>query len=70
MNLREKIQQRLDELQRMMESQTHLENPELVTEKLEQVAKFWSVLSESDREFCGSARLAIELQIKFSPENF
>jgi len=70
LNLREKIQSRLDELESLMQTQTHLENPELVTEKLESVIKFWSVLSESDREFCGSARLAIELQIKFSPENF
>ncbi len=69
MSIREKIKDRLDELESLLQTQTHLENPELVTETLESVAKFWSVLSESDREFCGSARLAIELQIKFSPEN-
>jgi len=69
LNIREKIQGRLDELQRMMETQSHLDNPELVTETLESVTKFWSVLSESDREFCGSTRLATELQTKFNPED-
>jgi hypothetical protein len=53
----------------MMRIQIHLQNPEVVMEKLESVTKFWSVLSEGDREFCGSARLAIELQIKFNSEN-
>ena len=57
MNIREKIQGRLDELQRMMELQTHLDNPELVTETLESVAKFWSVLSEEEREFVSAVRV-------------
>lgn len=60
MNIREKIQGRLDELQRMMESQTHLDNPELVTETLESVAKFWSVLSEEEREFCLAIRMELD----------
>ena len=56
-NLREKIQERLDGLQHMMQTQTHLENPELVTEKLESVTKFWSVLSEEEREFVSAVRV-------------
>ena len=63
MNLREKIQERLDGLQGLMESQTHLENPELVTEKLESVTKFWSVLSEEEREFIAAVRLSIQANI-------
>jgi hypothetical protein len=42
-----------------MQTQTHLENPELVTETLESVTKFWSVLSEEEREFVSAARIAL-----------
>jgi uncharacterized protein YydD (DUF2326 family) len=59
LNLREKIQSRLDELESLMQTQTHLENPELVTETLESVTKFWSVLSEEEREFVSAARIAL-----------
>jgi len=62
LNLREKIQSRLDELESLMQTQTHLENPELVTETLESVAKFWSTLDENDREFLSAARFAIAEQ--------
>jgi hypothetical protein len=63
LNLREKIQERLDELQRMMETQSHLDNPELVTEKLESIAKFWSICDESEREFISAVRVAIKDQV-------
>jgi len=42
-----------------MQTQTHLENPELVTEKLESVTKFWSVLSEEDRDFIIAVRVRL-----------
>jgi len=51
LNIREKIQQRLDELQRMVETHSHLDNPDFVTEKILSVTKFWSILSEEEREF-------------------
>ena len=59
MNIREKIQERLDELQRMMGSQLHLSNPELVTETLESVTKFWSTLGEDEREFVAAVRVCL-----------
>jgi hypothetical protein len=58
LNLREKIKERLDALQKMMECQEHLSNPEAVTEKLESVSKFWSVLSEDEREYITAVRIA------------
>lgn len=63
MNIREKIQERLDELQRMMGSQLHLSNPELVTETLESVTKFWSVLSEEEREFIAAVKVSVKTKI-------
>lgn len=50
MNIRERIQVRLDELAKLLETQSHIYSPELVTEKIESVAKFWSILSEEERE--------------------
>jgi hypothetical protein len=66
LNLREKIKERLDALQKMMECQEHLSNPEAVTEKLESVSKFWSVLSEEDREWTAAARMALNSQMKWN----
>jgi len=66
LNLREKIQERLDELQRMMETQSHLDNLELVTERLESVTKFWTALSEEERELVLSARFAVTEQIPWA----
>ena len=70
MNIRERIQTRLDELASLLESQAHIHAPELVTEKLESVAKFWSALSEEEREFISAVRLALKegLEWKSQPK--
>lgn len=59
MNIRERIKTRLDELASLLETQSHIHAPELVTEKLESVAKFWSALSEEEREFISAVRIAL-----------
>ena len=60
MNIRERIQVRLDQLAKLLETQSHIHAPELVTKKLESVAKFWSVLSETEREYIASVRFALK----------
>ena len=60
MNIRQRIQVRLDELAKLLEAQSHIHAPELVTEKIESVAKFWSALSEEEREYIGSVRLVVQ----------
>ena len=60
MKIRERIQVRLDELAKLLETQAHIHAPELVTEKLESVAKFWSALSEEEREYTSSVRFALK----------
>ncbi len=60
MNIRQRIQVRLDELAKLLETQSHIHAPELVTEKIESVAKFWSALSEEEREYIGSVRLVVQ----------
>jgi hypothetical protein len=43
----------------LLETQSHIHAPELVTEKLESVAKFFSALSEEEREFISAVRIAL-----------
>lgn len=50
----------MDGIQEMMESNVHLENPIKVEEAIASVSKFWSVLSEEDRDYIHGARYAIE----------
>ena len=60
MELRQKIDSRMDTLQSRMESNHHLLNKEEVYELTLNISKFWSVLSEEDREFVQAAQYAIE----------
>ena len=49
--MREKIKERMDVLQKMMENNIHLDDAQRVTRQIETVSKFWSVLSEEDRDY-------------------
>ena len=59
-NLKSKISIRMDHLQSLMEYNSHLERPEYVLDVINSVNKFWSVLSEEDRDYIHGARYAIE----------
>ena len=65
MNIRERIKVRLDELAKLLETQSHIHAPELVTEKIESVAKFWTILSDEEREFIAALRIAKNDQIQW-----
>ncbi len=65
MNIRERIQVRLYELAKLLETQSHIHASELVKEKLESVSKFWSALSEEEREYIASVRFAIKSQTEW-----
>lgn len=64
--LREKINQRMDILQTWMEKNYHLKRPEVVSEHIESVSKFWSVLSEEDRDYIQCSQHAIEEQMEWN----
>lgn len=59
-DLRTKITIRMDHLQELMESNSHLDRREYVFDVINSVSKFWSVLSEEDRDYIHGARYAIE----------
>ena len=60
MNLREKIDNRMDQLQSWMESNYHLEHAQEVYDHTLTISKFWSVMSEEDREYVQMAQNACE----------
>lgn len=65
-NLRDKINTRMDQIQEMMESNVHLSDPDKVEAVISSVSKFWSVLSEEDRDYIHGARFAIEKKAEWN----
>jgi len=68
MILEQRIKNRMDALQHWMESNYHLKNPQAVSELADSVSKFWSVLSEEDRDYISGARYAIECNLEWKVE--
>ena len=64
--LRLKIEERMDKLQALMESNQHLENPAEAYNLTMRVSCFWSVLSEEDREYIQCAQDAIEDKLEWN----
>ena len=60
--LRKKIEQRLNELEDLMDNNIHLEDRLRVEELIQSISKFWSVLDEGDRDYIEAARYACEWQ--------
>jgi 23S rRNA maturation mini-RNase III len=60
MGVRDKIKARMDELQEMMENNVHLEKQFDVDDHISTITKFWSVLSEEERDYIHRCRHAIE----------
>jgi hypothetical protein len=69
MKLTEKITQRMDALQTMMENNEHLSNPEKVKIQISSVSKFWSALDDEDRDYIHGATHALEDKIEWRVNN-
>lgn len=66
--LRMKIQERLDALEADMIANKHIDDPVNIVSVLVQtrdIAKFWSALSEEERDFIHCVRHAVEAQIEW-----
>jgi len=59
-DLKERIQYRLDQIEMLMYQDYHLKNPDEVYNQTLQVSKFWSILSEEDRDFVQGVQSSIE----------
>lgn len=60
MKLREKIENRIDQIEMLMYENYHLKNPKELYNQTLHVTKFWSVLSEEDRDFLQAVQSSIE----------
>jgi len=60
--IRQRIEARLNLLESMLTSQRHIPNPDDVLETIATVSKFYSVLTEEQRDFINAARWAIDEQ--------
>ena len=58
-DLKERIQYRLDQLEMLMYENYHLKNPDEVYTQTLHISKFWSILSEEDRDFVQAAQDSI-----------
>jgi hypothetical protein len=65
MSIKEKIEQRLNNLQIILESNKHLEAPEETENLIDSISKFWSALNEEDKEYIQAARHAIEKRMEW-----
>lgn len=68
MGVRDKIKARMDQLQEMMENNVHLERQYDVDDHISSITKFWSVLSEEDKDYIHACRHALEYQSRWEIE--
>lgn len=68
MNVREKIQTRLDTLETLLKAGEHLKSAEGVIAVLTTIAsasKFWRMMTDDDRDFVNAAKLAVEVELEW-----
>ena len=58
--LQDKIKQRMDILQMWMEENYHMRRPDVVEEHRQTITKFWSVMTDEDKDYIHGAQYAIE----------
>lgn len=58
--IRQRIEERLNLLESMLSAQKHLSDPDDVLEMIASVSKFYSVLTEEQREYIQAVRFAVE----------
>lgn len=68
MGVRDKIKVRMDQLQEMMENNVHLEKQFKVDDHISTITKFWSVLSDEDKDYIHACRHALEYQSRWEIE--
>ena len=58
----------MDTLEDMMNNNSHLVDEEAVKEQISSVSKFWSVLSDEDKDYIQGAQWAIEEKAKWNDD--
>jgi hypothetical protein len=63
MSINVKIEERLDLLQKMLENNDHINNQSDTLDLIASISKFWSILSEEDRDYIQAASQAVNEKI-------
>lgn len=69
MNVRMKIQTRLDTLEAQLKAGEHLRSAEgviAVLTAIDAVSKFWRVMTDEERDFVNAAKIAVEDGLEWS----
>lgn len=68
MSIRSRISTRLDDLEHRLKSDDHLKLDGVGSVELliSSISKFWSVLTEEERDFVAAARFAVEEQVSWT----
>lgn len=64
MSIRDKINERMNVVVSAVNSGSHLTKPNEVLDSIANVAKFWSALSQEDRDYLNAIRDAIEDELE------
>ena len=65
MSIRNKINSRLDELEKLMCNQKHISNPDIVIGCVESITKFWSVLNDEEKDFVECVKYALDTKLEW-----
>ena len=65
-SIRQKINERLDELQEMMESNQHLKDRDAAVDLVNSISKFYTVMREEDRDYLQCCIHAIEEEMEWN----
>jgi hypothetical protein len=68
MNVREKIQTRLDTLETFLKAGEHLKSAEgviAVLTTIASVSKFWRMMTDEERDFVNAAKVAVEDELEW-----
>jgi len=63
--IRTKVVSRLNEIEKRMKQQEHLNNPTSVLDLLSEVDKFFTVLTEDEKDFIGAVAYAIRTKTRW-----
>jgi len=65
-HFRSKITTNMDILQSQMESNTHLQDINIVQTQLEQCRLYWTFLSEEDQDYCQGVAYALDNKLSWT----
>lgn len=64
-DLKLRISNKMDHLQTLMESNAHIDRPEYVGDVIDWISKFWTALSDEDKDYIHCSKHALEEQLEW-----